>query len=382
LFYEIYFGNGYIGKAIENGNVVTMNYLVSSGPEANGIKKFTYFGGFRPEIAFDIVTEQIALGGIVQESLTSIKFNAPKAYIAQNRCVTVSDYETLIYNTFPNIESVKVWGGQDHIPKTYGKVFVCAKPVGKEYMNDDEMSSIMAVLNSRKVMTMIPTFVTPDFLRIEVSTSVYYNPSTARKTVGQLQTAVQNVISNYAASLNVFEASFRHSILTANIDDVDASVMSNITTLRLRQPVSPQYRTVANYRSYYGNPIYQQTDGNTFYSTRFYDSTLPDICYLKDDGKGKIILYTISPVGISTKIRETGTIDYVNGSINISNLNIVGVYDPEFEFVFYPSSNDIIPVRQFILTVPSKYTSITMIADNLATGNNAANTNHIFTPSR
>lgn len=382
LFYEAYFGNGYIGKAIEAGNVVTLNYLVSSGSVANGAKIFTYFGGFRPELTYQISVTQTAVGGTENETLNSIKFNAPKAYISQNRAVTVSDYETTIYNNFPNIQSVKVWGGQDNVPKVYGKVFVCAKPFGKEYLNTDEMNAILGVLNQRKVMTMIPTFVSPDFLRIEVISTVYYNPSIARKTVGQLQTAVQNVIGEYADTLNIFESSFRYSALSRKIDAVDSSVISNITSLRIRQPVMPQYRSVANYTSYHGNPIYRKMEGGTFYTTRFYEATTSDVCHMVDNGSGIVNLMSTSASGSQSFVRSVGTVDYANGIINISNLNIVGIYDPEFEFIFYPSSNDIVPVRQFILTVPSKYTVVNMIADNLASGNSSANSNHIFTPSR
>lgn len=382
LFYEVYFGNDFIGKAIQPGNVVSLSYLSSSGSVVNGVKSFTYFGGFRADITYSIALVSSAVGGSEAETLKSIKFNAPKAYTAQNRAVTVSDYETLIYNRFPNIQSVKVWGGQDHIPRTYGKVFVCAKPFSKEYLNTDEKNAILDVLNTRKVMTMIPEFVSPDFLRIEVSTSVYYNASVARKTSGELKSLVTGVINDYANTLNIFESSFRFSALSRKIDSSDASFVSNITKLRLRHPVQPQYQTVANYKAYYGNPIYSKTSGGTFFSTRFYEVDTADKCYLIDNGVGGILLMSESDAGIVTIIREVGTISYADGTINISNLNIVGIYDPEFEFVFYPSSNDIIPVRQFILTVPTKYTVVTMIADNLASGENNANSNHIFTSSR
>jgi hypothetical protein len=382
LFYEVYFGNGYIGRAISTGNIVTLNYLASSGSVANGAKFFTYFGGFRPEVTYAVSVVATATGGSEAETIESIKFNAPKAYTAQNRAVTVSDYETLIYNKFPNIQSVKVWGGQDHIPKTYGKVFVCAKPVGKEYLNNDEKNAILDVLNSRKVMTMIPEFVAPDFIRIEVSTSVYYNSALARKSVGEMQTRVTNAINDYANTLNIFESSFRFSALSKKIDATDNSIVSNITTLRCRQPIQPKFRSVSTYSSYYGNPIFAKTNGGTFYSTRFYEIDVTDRCYLIDDGAGKILLMSESITNVATKVRETGTIDYATGTVEIANLNIIGLHDSELEFVFYPSSNDIIPVRQFIVTIPSKYTKVTMISDNLANGDNKANSNHIFTASR
>lgn len=382
LFYEIFFGNDYIGKAVDSGNVVTLEYMASSGSAPNGARKFTYFGGHRAEVTYSVLVTDVAIGGAEAETLASIKFNAPKAYTAQNRAVTVSDYETIIYNNFPNIQSVKAWGGQDHIPKTYGKVFLCAKPVGREFLNTDEIDAIQAVLNDRKVMTMIPEFITPDFLRIEINSSVYYNSATARKTNGEMVTAVSAAIADYAATLGTFSSSFRFSALTSRIDASDPSIISNITTIRLRNPIAPKFFSVSNYPVEYGNPIFRTTGGQTLFSTRFYASDSTDRCYITDDGAGVLNLYSESSVGISTKIRSVGTVNYATGSVRIVNLNITGLYDAEFEIVFTPSSNDVVPVRQFILTAASQYTTVNMIADAIAIGDAQAGSNHIFTPSR
>jgi hypothetical protein len=382
LFYEVYFGNDFIGKSIQNGNVVTLEYISSSGLAPNGAKRFTYYGGHRAEITYALTVVDVAIGGAEAETIESIKFNAPKAYTAQNRAVTVSDYETAIYNNFPNIQSVKVWGGQDNIPKAYGKVFVCAKPLGKEFLNTDEIDAIQEVLDARKVMTMIPVFVSPDFIRIEISVSVYYNPSSARKTNGEMLSTTRNVIEDYADTLGSFTASFRFSTLSAKIDASDPSIISNIMKIRLRNPMEPKYFSVANYSVEYGNPIFQKLGGGSLFSTRFYAADSADKCYLMDDGNGIINLFSESDAGIITKERAIGTVNYSTGSVKVSSLNVTGLYDAEFEIVFTPSSNDVVPVRQFILTAPSEYMTVNMIADTISGGDSQAGSNHIFTPSR
>jgi hypothetical protein len=382
LFYEVYFGNNFIGKSVVIGNVVTLDYLLSSGSGSNGAKVFTYFGGHRAELQYDVTLVAAAVGGAEAETIESIKFNAPKAYTAQNRAVTVSDYETTIINNFPNIESVKVWGGQDHVPKTYGKVFICAKPVDREFMTLEEIDAIRTLLVERRVMTMIPTFVSPEFMRLELTVAAYYNPSISRKTPGELTTLVSNVVKAYADTLNSFEASFRYSVLASKIDAANEAIVSNITSVRVRSPLQPFYNLASNYSVNYANPIYKKPSGGTLFSTRFYEVGQTDRCYLVDDGAGNLQLMTESISGVATKIRNTGTVDYVNGTVTITNLNVIGLYDAEFEIVFYPSSNDVIPVRQFILTIPDDLTTITLISDKAASGDAQAGSTHIFTPSR
>lgn len=383
LFYEIYFGNDILGKAVQNGNVVSLDYLISSGSAANGLTKYTYFGGNRADIFYDISLVSESFGGAEVESLNSIKFNAPKAYTAQNRAVTVSDYETVIYNQFASVQSVKVWGGQDNIPKQYGKVFICAKPFARDYLNSDEKTAILDVLESRKIMTMIPTFVDPDFLKLELSSSVYYNQHISSRTPGELRTRVLSSIVEYANSLNAFNSSFRYSSLSRVIDSCDSSVISNIINFRVRSPVLPLYNTAASYIKNFGNPIHQKSSGGSFFSSKFFENNSLLKNYLVDNGAGTIVLMKETDSGISTPVRTVGSIDYSAGSVNISNLNITGLYDSgELEFVFYSNSNDIIPSRQYIVSIPTESLSVTVIPDSLAAGDNQANSNHIFTPSR
>jgi hypothetical protein len=381
-YYEVFFGNNIIGKSVENGNEVSLDFIVSSGSIGNGLTKFTYFSGNRADIFYDVTLVSESTGGDESESLNSIKFNAPKAYTAQNRACTVSDYETLIYNNFSNVQSVKIWGGQDNIPKKYGKVFICAKPFNREYLNIDEKTNILNILESRKIMTMIPTFVDPEILRVEFAVSVYYNQQISRRTDGELKTRVLSTIVEYNNTLNIFDASFRYSTISGLIDKSDTSIISNIINIRVRNPLNPAYNTVYSYLANYGNPINRKNGGGTFFSTKFYENNSAEKCFLIDDGNGIITLVSETDQGLVTKIRDVGTINYSTGMVSALNINVTGLHDQEFEFIFYPSSNDIIPVRQYITTIPTNLISVTIIPDAMAAGDNRANSNHIFTSSR
>jgi hypothetical protein len=121
LFYEIYFGNGVIGKAVSPGNVVHISYLLSSGAASNGARAFTYTSGLDYPVT-SVIVETIteAYGGSDSEDIESIRFNAPRAFASQNRAVTAEDYKNILYANYPSIDTITTWGGQENDPPQYG----------------------------------------------------------------------------------------------------------------------------------------------------------------------------------------------------------------------------------------------------------------------
>lgn len=91
-YYEVYFGDGVTGKKPINNNIVTIDYLVTEGPESNNATIFSMvdnIGGFG-NIAITTVSK--ATGGVEAETMESIRFNAPLTFTTQNRAVTSEDY--------------------------------------------------------------------------------------------------------------------------------------------------------------------------------------------------------------------------------------------------------------------------------------------------
>jgi hypothetical protein len=382
MLYEIYFGNGTIGKKVNVGNVVHIEYFISSGRLANQANEFVYASGLEANYTYNVALTTIPTGGDEEESIDSIKFNAPRKYISQNRAVTSEDYATLLYSQFPNIESLSVWGGQDNVPPIYGKVFIAAKPFERETFTDAEKAQIRSFLASkRNILTVIPETVDPTFLRVQFTTNVYYDPAKSKKSPGELQTLVRNTIADYATTMGKFDSTFRFSKLSTLIDATDQSINSNISTLKIRRTVEPVFGVISKYNIQIDNPIYQDKDtGGTVWSTRFFIGTLADRCYIRDDGNGNMDLY-MEDINGNAFFQETiGTVDYGNGTINIPSLLIRGLYDGELEFMYTPSSNDVVPTRQYIVTIPNELVTVNMIADQKISG--STKQKHIFTSSR
>lgn len=363
--YEVYFGNGVIGKALSSGNVVVLRYMLSSGSAANGARSFVYSSGFRSDVFYTVTTQQIALSGDEAETLESIKFNAPRMYVAQNRAVTADDYLVLLRERFTNIESMSIWGGQDNVPPVYGKVFITAKPTDREtFLEDEKQEMISYLTNGRNVATLTPVFLDPEFLRLQITANVYYNKNLSRKTPGEIATLVRNTILNYGDTLDRFGNSFRFSQLSTNIDNSDVSIISNITSLKIRKVIQPIYNTTTKYTIRLENPIYQDKDtGETIWSTRFYIGAESDRCFFKDDGNGNIDLYLENTLGEARFYKTIGTVNYSTGVIEIVDILIRGLYDQEIEVMCTPLSNDVIPIRQYLISIPPELIEVNVIAD-------------------
>lgn len=366
LYYEIYFGNNTIGKALSPGNVVHITYLVSSGESANGANNFVYSSGLNFEFVSAVVElVSAASGGAPEEDIDSVRFNAPRAFASQNRAVTAEDYKNILYTNYPSIETIATWGGQDNSPPVYGKVYISAKPYGANNFTVTEKENITNFLkNSKGVVSVTPVFVDPKFLRIELTSTVNYNKNTARRSAGEISSLVKSYIDQYSESLGKFGSTFRFSRIVSLIDSADDSIVSNITSIRVRHTVTPIYNKNARYLVNLDNIIYKDPLGGAFYSTRFYTPSIDDRCYLRDDGAGKIFLFSESSNGKATSIRSVGKINYSSGQIDVQELTISGLHDDLFEFVIAPAKNDIFPTREFIIQLPAELININMQVDN------------------
>lgn len=379
LFYQIFFGDDVIGRSVQTGNVIFLDYLVSKGESGNGCSAFYYASGARGDVLYSVTTTQIASGGADAESITSIKFNAPRNYIAQNRAVTSEDYKNQILSHFPQVESVAVWGGQDNDPPQYGRVFISAKPFGRSALNAIEKNQINDFLSKkRSVVSVQQVFVDPTILEIGLDVHAYYNPLTTTKTTGELKQLVKASIDSYASTLNVFESSFRFSKLSSLIDTSDNSIVSNISKIHLVRSVTPNIGIYESYHINIGNPIYAHV--GSVKSSRIRVPLFDGYVSIQNDEIGDLYIYDFTPEGLQRKsTTKVGRVNFDSGLISIENIRINSLFDPIFEFKIIPTSNDVVPTRQNILTLPPKRTTINIIADPTISGGSS---NYIFSPSR
>lgn len=385
--YEIVFGDGIIGKALEPGNVVHINYTVSKMDAANGARLFNYNGAtIVPSSTVSVTTVSPATNGSMVEDIDSIKFNAPKTYAAQNRAVTPDDYKALIYASVPGIKSVTVWGGEDNIPPVYGKTFICIKPTTTSKLTNQQKSNILTtILSSRNVVSITPEIVDPEYINIALDVTVYYNERETTRSPSELEAIIRETIFDYDDNdLQKFDGMFRFSKLSRLLDAAEPGITNNITTVLLRRKIAPRYNVSAEYSLNLINPFY--TEGvpeDIAVSTGFFVYGSNDIHYLRDDGIGNMQLFTKGSSEAIIVVNPTiGTIDYAAGSINIKNLHITAIADIDFEISIKPKSNDVVSAFTQIAQIARDHLIVNVISDKSANGDLRGGKNYIFTTSR
>ena len=384
--YEVYFGNDIIGRRLETGNVVTLEYFVSSLEEPNGAFNFSYGGVTLLGSNLSIVTKEVASGGSTAEDISSIKFNAPRLYASQNRAVTTEDYRVLVNMFYPDAETIMVWGGEDNTPKVYGKTFICVKPKSALKLTNIQKEFLVSSLQKKNVVSITPEIVDPEYLDINLETTVYYNDRLTSKTVSQIETIVKDVIFDYdETELQKFDGILRFSKLSSVIDSSDPSISNNISKLTITKTVEPKFNINAQYTVNIINPVSQAGNklGDVFSSTGFYIPTSTRIHYLDDDESGNIRLFYRDNNFEKVVVNPTiGTIDYSKGLIIIKNLNISALADPLFQFTFIPDSYDVVSALNQIVQISRENLVVNVISDRTTSGDIEAGYNYKFTSIR
>jgi hypothetical protein len=389
-FYELEFGNDVVGKALQTGNVVNIEYLNCNKDLPNGAKSFTFQGG---NLLGGTVSTPITLiaaeGGTDKEGIDTVRYNAPRAYATQNRGVTVNDYKSIILSQYTEAESVSVWGGEDNIPPVYGKVFVAIKPKTTDTLSQVQKDFVKnTILKSKNVVSITPEIVDPSYIDVEVNTTVYYNPKATNKGTNDIRNAVIETIKDFSESyLDSFDGVLRYSKFSSLIDETDTSVVSNITTIKLHRIVEPKYNVSAQYKIDLGNPIYSSGfPEESVISTGFFVPEYDFEVYLEDlptdKGNGVIRLFRYDVNLDKEYLTNIGTINYPKGSIELNNLNIIGLDGEIIKLIIKPQSNDVISIRNQLVRIPDELISVNVVVDKISSGDAAGNSNYIFTTSR
>lgn len=384
--YEIYFGDGVVGRQLLEGNIVILEYCVSDLDAPNGARFFSYEGSnILTGATVTINTTSKASGGREKETRDSIRLNAPKYYAAQNRAVTTDDYKSLILKNFPEARSVTVWGGEDNSPPQYGKVYICVRPFTVSKLTNVEKAEITnTILAKRSVVSVTPEIIDPQYLNLALDVTVYYNPNLTTRTASEIENIVTQTIYDYdEQNLQVFDGVFRASKLTGLIDRSEPSIQNTNMTVNIRRSISPRYNTAAQYVLNIINPIHAKPGGGTVSSTGFYIAGSNEIHYLKCDGLGKLKLYRLGANSQEIIVNEQiGTIDYGAGYVDIRNLHITALADIDFEFQITPLSYDVVSALEQIAEVARDHLNVTVIPDRTSQGDLRAGFNYEHASSR
>ena len=268
--YQIYFGDGVLGKQLSDGNIVRVNYLTTLGTAGGLANNFVLMDNIGSYATITVNPIMAATQGTEKEAIASIKFQAPKAFAAQGRAVSKNDYITAVQQNSLGIsfDAVSVWGGEENIPPVYGQVFISLKPKGAYDLTTTQKELIKTqVLKPISMMTVEPTIIDPDYTYIQLSANVLYNTAQTTLSPGTMQTGIQNAIYNYSANnLNTFNSTFSSYDILNTINSYNKSVLSSDFTINVQKKFYPTLGTATTYNLYFNSPLKRGLYGTSLVS--------------------------------------------------------------------------------------------------------------------
>ena len=372
--FEIKFGDGVFGVALDAGNIVVLEYLVSNGASANDIETLTYADAIAGVTTITFVASDPAAGGADRETISKIKFNASKSYEAQNRVVTADDYKTLMLQQ-ATVDSCVVWGGEDNDPPTFGKVFIAVKPVTGDVLTATEkLNLINSVIKPKKVLTISTEIVDPEYIFIIVDSIVNYQSDATISTSAEIKQLVLDTIKTYNTDeINQFSKYFRYSKLSRLIDVSERSILSSVTTAQMRKELDVQLGVGVRYEINFSNRIDNATIGrptthpfgvgNKITSNAFTLGGFSN-CFLEDND-GIIRIYRelgVENIAVSV---NAGTINYTTGKIILTSFAPTAFNDggTTLKITATPQDKDILPLRGQIIAIRDADITVTMVDD-------------------
>ena len=363
--YEIFFGDGVLGKKLADGETIEMSYVVTSGPSSNGAKSFTFNGRIQDENLVPItVPFTVSIGSVVKssggadiESIDKIKYNAPKFYASQNRAVTVNDFKAIVRNIYPSISDIIVFGGEDQVPPAYGKVFIAIKPTEANTLSSFTKNDLTEQLKKYTVASIRPEFVDPSILYVEMTSKIYFDGTKTNLLPAQVAAEVSTAIQEYlkTSQTEKFNGKFRYSKFIGVIDNSNRAINSNDTDITLRKDFYAQINSSSYYEICYQNEFLKDCDDPVVSSTGMTVFEHPTYTSYLEDRNGKIVLYRLdSLTGEKILLNDSvGDIDYVNGEIKLYDFTILkgSFSDNRIELRVKPSNKDIEVKREVYLDV-------------------------------
>lgn len=365
--YEVVFGDNVLGRSPLQDNIVILNYKVCNGSDGNNIlpSNFTApssIAGYSFTSSLNVQSHS----GANNESVDSIKFNAPKNFETQNRAVIADDYKRIILRENADIASISVWGGEENTPAVYGKVYLSVKPVNGTVISSDKKNAIKGLLKKYNTLSIDPEFVDASYLYINPTVKTRYNPDLTTISASGVQTKIINAISTFESNnLGTFDNErFRYSQFVKEIDRADDSILSNETSIKIEKRFAPSTSTAATYTLAFNNAFRHEHDGHAsiITSTNFTFQGQTK-CKFDDDGYGNIRIYYVD-VAQNANVylnRTAGDVDYTNGTVTFNGFLPSAFEGSEISIVAVPNSNDVKALRNQIMLIAGA--TVTVIND-------------------
>lgn len=352
--YEIYFGDGILGKKLDVGNVIQIQYITTNGAIGNGAKSFSFSGSLSGSSNLAVAASYVAKGGEDEESIDKIKFNAQTVYSAQNRAVTASDYRSIVRSTLSGVKDVITYGGEEASPPRYGSVCISVLPLVGDYLTAAEKGAISSILKTKAVANTKFEFIDPLYLNVVLNSTAYLDKTQLNKSPTQVASIIKQNIINYSDNyLNKFNNLAKYSQLVTLIDDSDASITSNDTTLTMYYNLFPN----VSEKTAYSFSVYNNISTKV-YSTTFYVLGNASPLHFASVGE-ELHLYNSQNNIVE---RNVGSVT-ARGIFTINPIYITGYTGESIRFYMTTTAKDIVGTRLVVLQLDPADISITTVLD-------------------
>tara|TARA_E500000178_G_C17026679_1_gene758379 strand:+ start:689 stop:2449 length:1761 start_codon:yes stop_codon:yes gene_type:complete len=349
--YEILFGIGSLGKPVEDGNIVQVEYRVCHGTQTNGANTFSIDSiSIAPSHSgTSLSVNQVARGGVEIENVDSIKFNAPRNFKIQNRAVVAKDFERIILNENTNLSSVVAFGGEEAIPAVHGKVFIAIKPQGELIPTATLKDEIKNSIKDRTMLGIDPVIIDPTYLFVIPNIITYYDTLKTNIATSAIQALIRNSITDYSTNnLEQFGKKLRYSRFVRELDNTDEAILNNEAEFKMQKRFVPSTTSATLVELEFHNNIKPSSISSSPFTFNNF------VAQLDDDGLGNVRIFRFNTSKEKVFINATaGTIDYTTGKLSMSSF-VVSAFDGiEIKVNADPVNKDIVPVREQIVIISS-----------------------------
>jgi len=361
--YEVIFGSGSLGRSLKAGNIVKVDYLVNSGEATNGADTFSVdslnIGTSYTSAVISSVAAN-ALGGRPQETVESIKFQAPRNYQTQNRAVIASDYERILLSENPDLQSVIAYGGEQATPAVYGKVFIAVKPFGEKFATESRKQSLKSSISDRTPLAVDPIVIDADYTYIIPTITSYYDTTKSSLNNIAVESNIRTAVETFSTNnLGRFGNKLRFSRFVRSLDDTsEGSILNNDAIIKIQKRITPNTNVAELVTLRYNNPIRPGTLASTEFTYNGFSA------FLGDNGLGVVSIFRYSDTKERIDIVPTaGSVDYDSGIVSVENFLPSAFSDLELKVSVTPVNLDVIPVREQILILESADAVINVVGE-------------------
>lgn len=379
--YEIHFGNNSIGKLPGNAAIVEIEFLSTKGNLANGATSFIWNGGADTIVdgTSTLILNSKSAGGSDVENIESIRYNAPLSYIAQNRAVTADDYRVLVKQLYGSIDSISVWGGEYNDPPQFGKAFISIKPTGALTTTDEEKQLIVEGLQNKRILSIEPVVVDPDYTYIFFNVFFKYNSNLTALTTGQMQSNVRNVIRQFnQEKLQNFDGVFRYSSFLQAIDRSDPAILNSFARVFLYKDLNVTFGSSISHELKFNSALYVENPQDSIIQSSSWSYTGFNY-YIGDEGSGverNVYVYRLAE-GVKIRvINSIGTLNTATGRLIVNSSSIPLEKNEIIRIEVSPNSNDIATSRNNIIQINEPKSTVVGEIDTISVAGASGSQNY------